>query len=75
LADQVSLIRLETVETQPVFLRVNGDSSELELVGGPEESNGDFAAIQREELPHLDNTIVVPPAEDQIYRFQQKTFA
>src|SRR6476469_4087158 len=52
LADQVGFIRLETVQCQPVFLRINGDGAQPEFVGCAEYTDSDLAAIQCKQFFH-----------------------
>ena len=52
LADQVGLVGLEAVQGEAVFLRVDGDGAQAEFVGGAQDADGDFAAVQCEEFLH-----------------------
>ena len=45
-ADQVGFIRLEAVQGEAVFLRINGDRAQTKFVGGAKNANGNFAAIE-----------------------------
>jgi hypothetical protein len=49
-ADQVGFIGLETVNTQPIFLRVNRHGSQAQLGGSPKNADGDFTSIGDEKL-------------------------
>src|SRR5712664_3198701 len=49
-ADLIRLVSLEAMQGEPVFLRINGHGAQAELVGGAEDSNGDFAAIGGEQF-------------------------
>src|SRR6185437_15183302 len=51
-ADQIGFIGLETMQTEAVFLGINGNSAEAELVGRPKDSNGDLTAIERKKFFH-----------------------
>ena len=44
-ADLIRLVRLEAVQGEPVFLRINSYGTQAELVRGTENPYGDFAAI------------------------------
>ncbi len=54
-ADLVGFIRLETVQTEAIFLGIDSHRSQSQLGGGSHNSDGDFAAIQGEELFHVGN--------------------
>ena len=45
-ADQVGFVRFEAMQRQPVFLRVDRDRAETQFSGGPQNADGDFAAIE-----------------------------
>ena len=45
---KVRLVGLEPVQAQPVFLGINGDSTQSEFGGGAHNADGDFTAVQRE---------------------------
>lgn len=51
-ADQVGFVGFEAMQAEAIFLRVDGDGAELELVGGAENADGDLASIEREEFFH-----------------------
>ena len=53
-ADQIRFIRFEPMETQPVFLRIDGDRAKSEFGGGAKDTNGDFSAIQGQQFFHGD---------------------
>ena len=53
LADQVGFVGFEAVQGQAVFLRIDGDRAQAQLVGGAQNADGDFAAIERQQLSHL----------------------
>ena len=48
--DQVGFVGLEAVQREPVLLGVDGDGAQAEFVGGPEDADRDFAAVECEEL-------------------------
>ena len=50
LADQVGLVGLEAVQGVAVFVRVDGDRADAQLVGRAEDADGDLAAIGDEQL-------------------------
>jgi hypothetical protein len=50
LADQVGFIGLEAVQGEPVFLRVDGDGAQAEFIGRAQDADGDFAAIECQQL-------------------------
>ena len=50
LPDQIGLVRLEAVDAEPVFLRVNGDGAQAEFGAGAEDADGDFAAVGGHQL-------------------------
>ena len=49
-ADLIRLVRLEAVQGEPVFLRIDSYSAQAELVRGTENPYGDFAAIGSKQL-------------------------
>ncbi len=51
-ADEVGFVGLEAVEGEAVFLGIDGDGAQAEFVGGAQNADGDFAAVQREKLLH-----------------------
>ena len=53
LANKVSLVRFEAVQRKAVFFGINGDSTQPQLVGGAQNANSDFAAIQCKEFIHV----------------------
>ena len=48
-AHDVSLVGLESVDGEAVFLRVDRNGPHMELVGGPENTDGDLAAVGHEQ--------------------------
>jgi hypothetical protein len=46
LADQIGFVRLEAMQAEAVFVRIDGDGANLQLIGGAENADGNFAAIQ-----------------------------
>ena len=50
LADAVGLVRLEAVQGEAVFVRVDGDGADAQLVGRAEDADGDLAAIGDQQL-------------------------
>ena len=50
LADQVGFVRLEAVQGEAVLLGVDGDGAQAQFVGGAQDADRDFAAIQGEEF-------------------------
>ena len=53
LADQIGLVGLEAVQREAILLRIDGDGAHAQFVGGAEDADGDFAAIQCEEFFHV----------------------
>ena len=53
-ADDIGLIRLEAVDGEPVFLRVNGDGAQAEFRRGAEDADGDLAAVGDEQFALAD---------------------
>ena len=51
LTDQVGLIGLEAVNAEPVLLRIDGHSAQIEFSRRPEDADRDFGAVGRQELP------------------------
>ena len=49
-ANEIGLIRLESVHRQPVFLRVNGHRAHVHLRGGAENTDGNLTAIGRHQF-------------------------
>ena len=45
LADLVGLVRLETVEGEFVFLRIDSDGGDAQFRGGPENPDRDLGAV------------------------------
>ena len=50
LADAVGFVRLEAVQGEAVFVRVDRDGANVQFVGRAEDANRDFASIGDEEL-------------------------
>ena len=50
LTDLVRLVRLKTVECVTVFVRVNGDGPNVQLMCGSTDADRDFASIGNEQL-------------------------
>jgi hypothetical protein len=48
--DQVTLVRLEPVQAEPVLQRVDPDRADAELARRPEHPDGDLAAVGNEEF-------------------------
>src|SRR5208282_5855165 len=55
-ANQVGLVRLETVQAKPILFRVNSDGTQAEFVRGAEDANGDLTAVCSQQL--LDGSLV-----------------
>ena len=53
LADEVGLVRLEAVQRKAVFFGIDGDGAQAQFVGGAQNANSDFAAIQCKEFIHV----------------------
>src|SRR5262249_41634474 len=53
LADAVRFVRLEAVEREAIFVRIDRDRANAELVGRAEHTDGNFTAIGSEELLEL----------------------
>ena len=51
-ADLVRLVGLETVQAEPVLLRVDGDGAQPELSGRAQDADGDLAAVQGKQFFH-----------------------
>ncbi len=54
-ADQIGFIRLQPVQSEAVFVGINADGPDAQLMAGPEDSDGNFAAIGNEksgDAPH-----------------------
>src|SRR5262245_46510023 len=49
-AYQVRLVRLEAVQGVAVFVRIDGDGADAQLVRGAKHTNGDFAAVGDQQL-------------------------
>ena len=52
LADQVGFVGFEAVQREAVFLGIDGDGAQAQFIGGAENADGDFAAIECEEFFH-----------------------
>ena len=50
-ADDIRLVRLEAVNGEPVFLRIDGDGAQAEFSRRAEDANGDLAAVGDEQFP------------------------
>lgn len=53
LSNHVGLVRLLTVHGQAVLVRVDGDGLQGQLVGGTEDTDGDFTTVGDEDLLEL----------------------
>ena len=51
-ADQIGFVGLETMQAEPVFLGIDGDRAQPEFVGGAQDADRDFAAIQGQQFFH-----------------------
>ena len=51
-ADQVRFIGFEAVQGEAVFLGVDSDSAKPQFIGGAEDTDSDFAAIEGEQFFH-----------------------
>ncbi len=51
-ADQVGFVGFEAVQGEAVFLGIDGDGAQAEFIGGAEDADGDFAAIQCKKFFH-----------------------
>ncbi len=49
-ADEIGFVGLEPVQRQLVLFGVAGDRLDVQLVGGAENTDGDFAAVGDEDL-------------------------
>src|SRR5260370_3353523 len=49
-ADLIRLVRFEAVQPQAIFLRVDADRTESQLVGGTENANSDFTAVSSKQF-------------------------
>ncbi len=45
LADQVGLVRLQPMQGEPVFVGIDADGADAQLVAGPEDPDSNFTAI------------------------------
>ena len=45
LTNQISLVRLEAMNRQPIFLRVDGHGAETQLGGRAKNADGDFTSV------------------------------
>ena len=55
LTDRVGLVRLQPMQGEPVFVGVNADRPDAQLVSGPEDPDGNLTAIRDEksrDAPH-----------------------
>ena len=50
LADAIGLVGLEAVQGVAVFVRIDGDGANAQLVGRTEHADGDFAAVGDQQL-------------------------
>ena len=53
LADRVRLVGLEPMHREAVFVRVNRDRADAQLVGRAENPNGDLAPVGHQQLANL----------------------
>ena len=59
-ADAIRLIRLEAVQGEAVFMRVDGDGADAQLMGRAKDANGDLAAVGDEKLANGSGHEMVP---------------
>jgi len=52
----ISLVGLEAVQRQPVFLRINCHCAQAKFIGGAKNPDGDFAAIGRQQFADRSRT-------------------
>ncbi len=50
--DQIRFVGFETVQAEPVLLGINRNRPQLEFAGRPQDSNGNFTAIERKKFLH-----------------------
>ena len=51
-ADEIGLVGLEAVQRVAIFVRIDGDGANAQLVGGSKHADRNFAAIGDQELPN-----------------------
>jgi hypothetical protein len=54
LSDEIGFIGFETVQTEAIFLGVNGDGAKAELVGRAQDADSNFTTIESEQFSHGD---------------------
>ena len=54
LADAVGLVRFEAVEAQAVFFGIHRNGAQSELIGGPQNADGDLATVECKQFFHLE---------------------
>ena len=50
-SNQIRFVRLETVQRQPILLRIHRHRAQAQFVRGTENSYRDFAAIRSQQFP------------------------
>jgi hypothetical protein len=63
LADLVSLVGLEPVHREPIFVRVDGHGADAQLVGRTEDPDSDFTAVGHQQLTDLGHRTIPVFAE------------
>ena len=50
LADEIGFVRLESMQAEAIFVGIDGGGADLQFVGGAENADGNFAAIQGQKF-------------------------
>ena len=50
LADEIGLVRLESMQAETIFVGIDAGGADLQFVGGAENADGDFPAIQGQQF-------------------------
>ena len=53
LADQIGFVRLESMQAEAIFVGIDGGGADLQFVGGAENADRDFSAIQSQKFFNL----------------------
>src|SRR5258707_14946459 len=50
LTDKIGFVSLESMQTKTVFIGIHGGGADLQFIGGAENANGNFSAIQGQKF-------------------------
>jgi hypothetical protein len=58
LADQIGFIRFKAMQAEAIFVGIDAGGADLQFVGGAENSDGDFSAIQGQKFFYRHRSVI-----------------